>query len=222
LIFRWQGVPCQFDPSAGICTGTTPINFEIELNTNGTIKTRYGAGNTGLLPIVGIGAREPDPYVVASHSSEATQINLTNAGEVSFTPRSANPALPLQLILEEGGPSPTQVAALDALLHLRDLFPVINNDNLLNEGFDQNTRVVIFVTNLQLGPGEPAANVTVNLVDSNGGTHNIPAEDVRSMGGFSFAQVIFRLPTGLAVGTCNIKVIAHGLTSNTGTIRIRI
>ncbi len=87
LIFRWQGVPCNFD--GNVCTGGAPINFEIELNTDGTIKTRYGSGNTTIFPTVGISGGDNDPYVIASHTSEETPINLTSAGEVTFAPRTA-------------------------------------------------------------------------------------------------------------------------------------
>ena len=111
---------------------------------------------------------------------------------------------------------------MDAILHIRDLFPVLNNDNLLNEGFDQNTRVVIFVANLELLPGETASNVVINLVDANNQSYNIPAEDVRLVGTLGFSQVIFRLPNDLPVGTCTIRVSAHSQQSNPGTIRIRI
>jgi hypothetical protein len=128
---------------------------------------------------------------------------------------------PLQLVLEANGPSATQAAALDAILHVRDPFPVFNSSNLLNEGFDQNTRVVIFVTNLQLLIGEPASAVVVNLVGSNGVSQNLPAETVSPMTSLGVTQVIFRLPNNLALGVCTIKVIAHGQTTNTGTIRIR-
>ena len=85
IIFRWQGVPCR-DNGTG-CTGTDPVNFEIELNSDGTIRSRYGAGNANLKPTVGIGGGEQEPYVVNSHTSEDTPINLTNAGEVTYTPR---------------------------------------------------------------------------------------------------------------------------------------
>ena len=49
-----------------------PINFEIELRTDGVIKTRYGAGgsNIDLLPTVGIGGGGQDGYVITSHSVE--------------------------------------------------------------------------------------------------------------------------------------------------------
>ena len=87
LIYRWQGVPCNFD--GNVCTGGAPINFEIELNTDGTIKTRYGSGNTTIFPTVGISGGDNDPYVITSHTSEEAPINLTNAGEVTFAPRPA-------------------------------------------------------------------------------------------------------------------------------------
>ena len=86
IIFRWQGVPCEFDGDH--CTGTTPVNFEIELNSNGVIRSRYGS-NASLVPTVGIGGGEQDGYVVDSHTSldEQTPKNLTNAGQVTYTPR---------------------------------------------------------------------------------------------------------------------------------------
>ena len=87
IIFRWQGVPCNFNGSA--CTGGTQINFEVELNSNGVIRSRYGSGNSNLVPTVGIGGGEQDGYVVESHTSldEETPKSLTNAGQVTYTPR---------------------------------------------------------------------------------------------------------------------------------------
>jgi CSLREA domain-containing protein len=81
VIFRWQGV--QF----GDGVNGDPINFEIELSADGTIKTRYGSGNTNLLPVVGISGGEPDAYVVDALTSEQIPISLTNASGAIFTPR---------------------------------------------------------------------------------------------------------------------------------------
>ncbi len=85
IIFRWQGVPCNYNGT--ICTGGAPINFEIELRSDGTIKSRYGSGNTSIFPVVGISGGEPDAYVIASHTSEESPTNLTNAVEVTYIPR---------------------------------------------------------------------------------------------------------------------------------------
>jgi len=78
IIFRWQGV--QFGDG-------TPINFEIELRSNGTIITRYGDGNTNLFPVVGISGGEPDPYVIDALTSETSPKTLTNAQSAVFAPR---------------------------------------------------------------------------------------------------------------------------------------
>jgi len=89
VILRWQGVPCNAGGSSGACQfGGAPVNFEIELRSDGTIKSRYGSGNTQVFPVVGISGGEPDAYVVPSHTSEQVATNLTNAVEVTYIPRS--------------------------------------------------------------------------------------------------------------------------------------
>jgi len=128
---------------------------------------------------------------------------------------------PLLLALEESGPGPLQVAALDSLLSMRDPFPVINAADLVNQGLDQNTRVIVFVENLQRAPGEVASTVRINLVDSNGQSYDVGAEDVSATPLFLFTQVTFRLPDNLAPGVCNVKIRAHDQESNPGTIRIK-
>jgi subtilisin family serine protease len=81
IIFRWQGV--QF----GDGTTGDPINFEIELRSDGKIITRYGSGNTNLQPVVGISGGEPDPYVIDQLTSELSPKTLTNAQSATFAPR---------------------------------------------------------------------------------------------------------------------------------------
>jgi subtilisin family serine protease len=88
IIFRWQGV--QF----GDGTNGDPINFEIELNDNGLITTRYGSGNIDLFPVVGISGGEPDTYVIDDLTSETGPITLTDGKIGVFTPRGGS-ALPV-------------------------------------------------------------------------------------------------------------------------------
>jgi subtilisin family serine protease len=87
IIFRWQGVPCNAGPSGACLFGGVPVNFEIELRSDGTIKSRYGSGNTGLFPVVGISGGEPDAYVITTHTSEQSPISLTNARDVTYLPQ---------------------------------------------------------------------------------------------------------------------------------------
>ncbi|MCU1268369.1 MAG: hypothetical protein JWM21_4687 [Acidobacteria bacterium] len=123
------------------------------------------------------------------------------------------------LLRDMSGPDTDQIAALDSLLFLRDPFPVVNIADLLNPASDRHTRVIIFVAYLVPIPGEPSSAVIVNLVDSNNQSYDVPAEDVRQTA--NVVQVTFRLPDGLAVGACTVKLKAHGQVSNAGTIRIR-
>jgi hypothetical protein len=97
---------------------------------------------------------------------------------------------------------------------------VIPTLDLFNQGMDRNTRVLVFVTNLQLAPGDVASTVRVVLVDSNGQSFDVGAEDVRAVPPFNFMQVKFRLPDTRASGVCNIKIRAHDQESNAGTLRI--
>ena len=83
--------------------------------------------------------------------------------------------------------------------------------------------MLIFVTNLELLPGEGPADVLVNLVASNNQNFDVMAEDVRLVPNqTTFKQITFRLPSGLVVGTCTVKVKVHGQFSNAATFRIRI
>ena len=89
VIYRWQGM--QFG-----CDVCGPVNFEIELNADGTIRTRYGSGNAQILPTVGISNAENQAHLVDTHSSEEDLLNLTNAAEVTFSPRNPWSATVLQ------------------------------------------------------------------------------------------------------------------------------
>jgi len=132
-----------------------------------------------------------------------------------------NPGNAMQIFMEEAHGGTNLAAMLDAPSFLRDPFLVLNDSNFLAPVFDRNTRVTIFVTNLALAAGEPASSVTVQLTDSSNNTQTINADYVRRVPGFDFSQVLFRLPSGLAVGNCTVKVIAKGQTTNTTVLRIR-
>jgi hypothetical protein len=126
---------------------------------------------------------------------------------------------PLQLALEESGPSPTQAAAVDSIFALRDPFRVVGIPDWFPTGTEKNTRVGLYVRNLQLNPGELPSAVFVILTASNG-QFNIPAEDVTPIPNTDLSQVTFRLPNTVATGTVTVVVFAHNLATNSGTIRI--
>lgn len=174
---------------------------------------------------------ENDPIIASGGVVHVTSFTFLNAKawKPGLVPSSSSFALfditgqvvPPQLLPDETGPAADQLSALDSMMLMRDPFPVVNTANLLRNINDPNTRVVLFAQNLPLGQGESAAAVVVNLVDANSAVYNIPAEDVRSIAGVDFKQIIFRLPNNLPPGTCQVKLVSHGLTSNVGTIRIK-
>ena len=94
IIFRWQAVTF----GNGTPATELPVSFEIELQSNGTIVTRYGSGGQSpdadtISRVVGISGGEPDTYFIPSHTAEGTVIDLTNAQTVAFIPRSLTRAL---------------------------------------------------------------------------------------------------------------------------------
>src|SRR5512145_279843 len=107
------------------------------------------------------------------------------------------------------------------MLLLRDPFQVVNSFNLLNTGPDLNTRVIVFVRNLQLGAGELPSSVVIKLIDSNNQSYDLPAEDVRPLANSDLTQVTFRLPNALPPGKCVIDVRAQSRFSNSATFRIK-
>src|SRR5581483_6069422 len=111
----------------------------------------------------------------------------------------------LQLLLDQAGPLPFQAAALDSLLLMRDPFPIVNDNDLLNFGTDRNTRVILFVRNLPTTNLDSAC-VVVSLTDNRNQVFDLPAEDVRYLSDFGFTQVTFRLPDSAAAGTCTLSI----------------
>ena len=172
---------------------------------------------------------EADPMIASGGSVRITAFTFLRArawkpGLVPSSPSFAQydiDVLPPQLLLEENGPVANQTAAWDSVTLLRDPFPIVNVDNHLRNAVDPNTRVALLAANFELFQGETAAAVTVNLQDTIGIGHAVPAEDVRAVPNTSFKQIIFRLPNNLPAGTVIVSIRVHDLTSNVGTIRIK-
>ncbi|MCA1818134.1 MAG: S8 family serine peptidase, partial [Acidobacteria bacterium] len=173
-IFRWQGV--TFLTHA-------PVNFEVELQSNGTIIFRYG-DNPQVFPVVGVSAGDPSAYVVDSHTHEfgngASQpVSLSFAGTVTFTPRSVAQGVVFfpqtngsygealrgaSILLARNGN--TQVAASVEVRTLDDSSPIPCNDTTTkpNVAFAR-CDYVTTVQTVTFAPGETNKTVVIPLVD---------------------------------------------------------
>ena len=154
-------------------------------------------------------------YAAGNHANN----NGSSSGDyIYFTFTSSQPDPTPQLRLDSSGPDLNQAAAFDSLLLLRDPFPRQSIAPWLATGSDLNTRVLVFVANLNLSGGE---TVSVNLVDANSQTFDVAAEDVRVVPNSDVAQIRFRLPDGINAGLCRVKVRkGSGPFSNAGTFQI--
>jgi len=209
-------------PIFSVAEGTiTATQVQIVCGTPGSVihYTTNGSDPTENDPVTASGA-----FVLVDHSltlkARAFRSGFITSAVKSATYSVGTPAT-LELLLDQTGPALDQAAALDLLTLFRDPFSILDGNNFLNVSADHNTRVLVFVRNLQFAPGEQAAAVVVNLVGSNSQNYDVPAEDVRAVTGSDFVQVSFRLPDTLASGTCTIRIKAHALVSNAGTIRIK-
>ncbi|HKY43590.1 MAG TPA: Calx-beta domain-containing protein, partial [Pyrinomonadaceae bacterium] len=194
-------------------TSCTPgVDF---VNTSGTIT--FQPGTTALsIPITICGDRNAEP-------SEAFVIDLSNPvnGQL-FTSVGTGSIVNddvLELVLEESGPAPTQAAALDALLLVRDPFRVVGIPEWWPTTADRNTRVSLFARSLELDPGELPSAVIVRIGGPDG-VVDVPAEAVQPVANSDLTEVVFRLPNEVAPGTQMVVIRAHTRMSNVGTIRI--
>jgi hypothetical protein len=183
--------------------------------TSGTLTFNLGeTTKTFSVPIISDNVLEDDETVnltLSMPTGGATLGNPTASVLTITTP-------PLFIALDESDSQ--KAAALDSLWFTRDPFSTVI-ETLLNPVSDHNTRVTIFVSNLQLAPGDLPSTVKVNLLDSIGQSHDVDAEDLRPLPLTNFMQVTFRLPDNLHAGDCVVKVKAHNQESNSSRIRIK-
>ena len=130
---------------------------------------------------------------MANQTAAGPKWCFTTSGPTPTPTPTPTPSESMQLLLDFAGPAIDQLASLDSARLLRDPFSVISGSGTLGQGSDQNTKLIVFVKNLQLMEGEPAYWVVVNLRDATYKTYDVLAESVRPMANTDFVQV--NLPT---------------------------
>ncbi len=219
--YRWQApvsanviidtIGSNYDTALGVYTGTAFNNF-VTIRQNDDITPAVVQVSR-----VTFDATAGTIYRIAVDGFDAGDGGDAGSITLNWNQSNCTSAPPLQLILEVSGPALDQAAAFDSILWIRDPFPIVNSGNLLVPASDRNTRVAIFVANM---PNVAASSVVVNLIDSNNTSFDITPQDVHEFTELQFTQVTFRLPNGMASGTCRVKVTTQNLVSNTATFRI--
>ncbi len=198
--------------SGGVACGNTGVDFE---SKSGTITFQPGTVTaTVTVKVCGDTSAEANEFffVVLSNPSNASLGFGSGVGRI-------NNDDVLGLILEESGPVVSQAVVLSELF-LRDPLTLTIPDFITPDRIDRRNRVIFLASNLQLNPGEASTAVVVRFIGSNNQQVDVQADDVRSVPGFDFTQVMVKLPGTLPPGTCTVTIRAHGRVSNIGTIRI--
>jgi len=128
------------------------------------------------------------------------------------------PTTPAPVIATEAN---TDVAiALDSPTLVRDPFLLTNPSNLSS---DARTRVMFFVTNLDLAPGENTPAIVAQAQDGANNVFPLTVEFAGKVPGFDWlTQVVVRLPDSLPSGQAVfLSVTFHGQTSNKARIQMR-
>lgn len=129
-----------------------------------------------------------------------------------------DPMTPAPVIAAEANAD--SAIALDSVTMVRDPFSLTNRFNFSSDG---RTRLMLFVTNLDLSPGENSSAVTARAEDAAMNVFPLPVEFVGKVPGFDWlTEVVVRLPSNLPAGqSVFVSITAHGQTSNKARVRMQ-
>lgn len=188
-------------------------------DTDGRVsKVEFFSGSTKL------GEDATSPYSFAWNNAPAGDYTLTARAtdDLGLTTISSpvsvkiNPVAPFAPVLLSEATS-TRAIALDSVLWLREPF------KLTSPGYfsaDRRTRIMLFVTNLNLLAGETASAVTVEAEDAAHRIYQLKVEYAGTVPGFGWMGcVVVRLSDGLGdVGDVLVRLRLRGVSSN----RVRV
>jgi uncharacterized delta-60 repeat protein len=194
-----------------LSVGSGPQGFALSRYlTNGSLDPDFGSAGTVMTPGSGplfAAMLQPDGKLFAAGGSGQN-------GFVSVRYQTAPRDVP---ILQTDGTT-TEAVAINSVTFARGPFAITDN---LNFSTDHQTRIIIFVANLELSQGENSSAVTVEARTSGGSIVQLPIEHFGDVPGCDwFKNITVRLPEQLAgAGTVQVS-ITHGNRSNEGSIVI--
>jgi hypothetical protein len=200
IIFRWQTVTF----GNGTAPTELPVSFEIELRSNGTILTRYGvcqqSPNADFISrVVGISAGEPDAFVIPTHTSEGSLMDLTNAREVTFLPRANSILSSVQFSVPQFGIIEAPDVPLVATMTVTrggDTSTQASVDYVTSDGSATQKGDYTFVSGrLVFAAGQNSKTIAILIVD-----------DVFQEGTESFSATLSN-PIGTTIGAINVASV---------------
>ena len=145
-------------------------------------------------------------------------LSINNANGFLSRVRFNNPTTQAPVIVTE--PNTDSAVALDSVTMVRDPFPLTTPFNMSVDG---RTRVMLFVLNLELQPGENTSAITARAEDGASNVFPLTVEFAGRMPNFDWlTQVVVRLPDNTpAAQSLFVSVTLRGQTSNKARIRMR-
>ena len=141
--------------------------------------------------------------------------------DVRLTPVTAQPP-PKLLTTPNNDLSPSaRATALDSVAMTREPFSVMTTHNFSQ---DQQTRLILFAYDLELGIGEDVSVVTAKAEDAQQKVYPLAVESIRKLADWEWiTQVVVRLPPELAnagAGDVSVSVELRGVPSNKALVRL--
>ena len=197
-----QGQPATFNVGAD---GTAPLGFQWQRN---------------LVDIPGATSQSfTIPATLLTDSGAKFRCIVSNSfGSATSNEATLTVNAPPPLIVTEDN---TNLAiAFDSVTMMRDPFPLTN---LFNFNADTRNRVMLFVMNLDLLPGENSGAVTARAEDAGLNVYPLTVEYVGKVAGFNWlSQVVVKLPDNTPTGqTILVSVTLRGQTSNKAPVRMK-
>lgn len=165
-------------------------------------------GPSGLVLLVVVEAGKGTGAGTFASLGELT-VSVTTA-----SPPPGQPDAPILLTEEDS----IRAIALDSVTHIRDPFP---QNQRLPFSIDPRTRLVLFLTNFELKPGEEASTLSADAwLTSTNGISSVIVEDFRPVPDLAgVTQVIVRIPDTDS-GELAVRVYARGKPSNPAVVRM--
>ena len=139
--------------------------------------------------------------------------------DVRLTPLSAPPPPKLLTTRNRDGSASGRAAALDSVAMTREPFSVLTTRNFSH---DQQTRLILFAYDMELGTGEDVSVVTAQAEDAQQKVYRLAVEAVRKVPDWEWiTQVVVRLPPELAnTGDVSLSIELRGVPSNKALVRL--